>query len=138
MLTKKSAGDSGISTMIVTMLALIVFVVIIILQLDATSALSRKNEIVHTCDVYLEMMMADGCLTSENEDLLRDELESIGCYNIDFTGTTFTEAMYAESVCLKVTYSLDLRLHSFDSLASSGTASDTVNDTYLRYTTCYK
>lgn len=138
MLLRKSSGESGISTMIVTMLALIVFVIIIILQLDATSALSRKNTIVHVCDTYLEMMMADGCLTGENEDMLRDELEAIGCYDIDFTGTTFEEVAYSERVCLKVTYSLDINMHSFNSLSDSGKSSDAVSDTYQRYTTCYK
>ena len=135
---RKSAGESGISTMIVTLLALIVFVVIIILQLDATSALSRKNTVVHVCDTYLEMMMADGCLTSDNEDMLRDELEAIGCYNIDFSGTTFTEAAYQEKVCLKVTYSIDLNLHTFNGLNDTGETSGTKTSVYQRYTTCYK
>lgn len=131
---RKSTGDSGVGTMLVTLIAIMVFVFILLLHLDATSALSRKNDIVHICDTYLEMMMADGCLTGENEDMLRDELEAIGCYDIDFTGTTFEEQAYSERLCLKVTYSLDINFHTFE----AGAISDGVSSTYQRYTTCYK
>lgn len=131
---KKSDGDSSIAVMIVSMIALIIFMMVIVLQLDATTALSKKNEINHICDSHLEMMMADGCLTESNKQILKKELEAVGCYNISFSGSTVNEAGYAEKICLKVTYSLKINVHSF----ASDTISDTVSSSYQRYTTCYK
>ena len=138
MLTKKSSADNTVPVMIVTLLAIIIFMALTLLQLGATKALSKKNDVVHICDSYLEMMMAEGCLTDENKDLLKAELEEVGCKNISFSGTTMSEVGYTEKVCLQVTYSLDLNLPSFTSLFSRGDDSGEVTSKYVRYTTCYK
>lgn len=138
MLLKKSNGDSSVATMIVSILAIIVFFVMIILQLDATTALSRRNDITHICDAHLELAMGRGYVDAE---ALLDELDDAGCdrNSIVIEGNLASNAAsYGEKIHLKVTYSLDLTTHTFTSLAISGTGTNTVTSVYDRYTTCYK
>ena len=138
MLTKKSSADSSVSIMIVTLLAIIVFMAMMLLQLSASKAISVKNDIVHVCDAYLEQMMSDGYLTDEKMESLEEELKALGCYNINFDGTDIDESVgYSNKVNLKVTYSLNLDLLAFSSLTESGISITTVTDVYERYTTCY-
>ena len=141
MLLKRSNGDSSLSTMIVSLLAIVVFFVMIVLQLAATTALSRRNEITHICDSYLELTMAKGWLTEEDEQAMLRELDDAGCNTIVVEGyleSNCNQAAYGEKIHLRVTYSLDLTTHTFTSLAISGTGTNTVTSEYDRYTTCYK
>lgn len=136
---KKSDGDaSGITVMTVVLIAMIVFAMIAIIMIDSSKALDTKNRVIHVCDGYIELMMSEGCLTDDDKDLLEAELRDIGCYDIDFSGTTTTPGDYGTVIELSVTYKIDLSMHTVTSLLSANIEEGAVADKYTRKTTSYR
>lgn len=106
-LFKKKKGDANyISGLIVTSMLLIFTIACVSMFTDLT----RAADIRSACRGYMYTMEVNGCLTESNEALLRSELESYGCKNISFDGTTTTEQDYGTLVTLNIEFDMPISI----------------------------
>lgn len=98
-LKKRLKGDS---TFIATLLCLFLFIVVVTGSFYAFMAIVRIDNVKTVHRRYLGIMQRDGLLTYDEKNALLNELDNLGCINVDLTGTSFTEVGYGNQVRLSV------------------------------------
>lgn len=101
--SKKESGVIG--QLLPSLLTLFVVFFLLMTYINMSKAIEKKNAMDVLARQYIIRMETYGKLTESDRDDLKAQLESLGCANIDFTGTSLTEVGYGNTVvlCIKGT-----------------------------------
>lgn len=102
--------EGFVENILVFMVAIVLLMAFLTVTLGAFSSISDKWQMRQAAREYLLLMETEGYLTPADQASLQTELESYGLYNIDFTGTTVTEANYGDRIYLRISGTYDVNV----------------------------
>lgn len=97
---KKNKGF--IEDMIIPLIALVIAMVLILMNSNATKTMITKQKVDIVARQYILKMETDGYLMSNEEDSLIKELNKIGLQNVSLNGTTKTNVGYGKEINLNI------------------------------------
>lgn len=115
---KTEGGTAAVMDMIIIIIAIVVAVILTNLFINSNIRTNFKNDVDIIMRRYLLVMESEGYLSDEKQKELVNQLEALGIYNIDLTGTTVTQVEYGNYVTLSFTGNVDMQSYNLISLFS--------------------
>ena len=100
-LSKKETADSFVR-FVPILITIILAGIIVVMYIQYVGIFNTKDEVDMISRRYIIKMETTGYLTPADADNLVTELESLGIYDIDLTGTTLTPVSYGHQVDLVI------------------------------------
>lgn len=101
----KDAGNV-VSDMIPFLMMMLFFTLLIMVTIGWSGDLSRKVRLDDLSRQYIMQMDDVGYLSNELKAEYTNHLQSLGCHNVSFTGSTVAPVKYGEKIILHVQYDI--------------------------------
>ena len=99
-LRRKCPGNVG--DIMTVGICLIAMAVVMLSYMNNVQLIQQKAHISQLARKYILQMETEGCLTSQEQLLLTNELQALGVTDIDYEGTTLNAETYGKPIALQI------------------------------------